>query len=366
MCIMYNEIGSLNYVNSELRRANFTGFNNVDDILYFQKNFLNTKENIRYNHFNKIQVEKNELQKSISYLEIEMKQLEFEFKVKLDAYLNKNSNVKHKLNSKMINSGKILKFYTICVQSILDISFILYRFLVKYQLFWKLRNIKKNYLKDKKRFDFILNNFEHAVQLSAGDELNRIEQKLIKLNQLNTHVLGAIGEDLVVKKMTNLSDDCILINDFSVSFKPPIYRKKYNDYIKTIQIDHILVTGAGIFLIETKNWSNESFFTDNQYSPIDQIKRSNYAFYRFFNMEIMDVWGRKKKRFYPEKKITTRNLLVFIRNKPMVQHEFLKILNVDELLGYIQYFKPILNRFEIKEIAQCLLDFNSLGYVDMK
>ena len=57
----------------------------------------------------------------------------------------------------------------------------------------------------------------------------------------------------MVKEIKKLPDNYVLINDFNLSFPHPIFYKKYNERIYSIQIDHLLVSRAGIFIIETKN-----------------------------------------------------------------------------------------------------------------
>ncbi len=366
MCIVHNEIGSMKFINSQLNQKGFSGFSSVEDIQYFQKNKLTLQNEIVNKHTCKIQVEKNELENSLSLWEREMNKLEFKYSEQLKRHLDRIDQKKFYHNSQKIKAGLVVRTFLFFLIRTFDLGAVFLKGLYRIQLFWKLEKLKKVYKMNKKRADFILNDFDKAVFLSAKVELHKFEQKLILLNQLSPSVLGAIGEDSVVKLLLKLGDECILINDFNLKFNPPLYRKQNNEYIKSIQIDHVLVTGAGIFLIETKNWSTESYYLQNHFSPTDQILRSNYAFYRFFNQDIKDVWGRRKKKYFPNLKIPTRSLLVFLRNKPMIQKEYLKILNLEELLGYIQYFKPTLNLTEIKEIAQCLMDFNSLEDVNIK
>ena len=69
---------------------------------------------------------------------------------------------------------------------------------------------------------------------------------------LYSTIAGAIGENAVVRELKKLSDQYYLINDFSLKFNPPIYNKRENDRIYSIQIDHLLVCPSGIFILETK------------------------------------------------------------------------------------------------------------------
>ncbi|MBK7290418.1 MAG: NERD domain-containing protein [Chitinophagaceae bacterium] len=85
--------------------------------------------------------------------------------------------------------------------------------------------------------------------------MTELENKQRVIDEVKNSIYGALGEHKVVKELENLSDENILINDFALTFHPAIYNRQENDYIKSIQIDHLLVTPSGIFIIETKNWS---------------------------------------------------------------------------------------------------------------
>ena len=76
-----------------------------------------------------------------------------------------------------------------------------------------------------------------------------------------------------------------LFNDFSMEFNPPIYNKKENDRIFSIQIDHLLISDSGIFILETKNWSKQSIKNLDLRSPVKQILRTSYALFVLLNSE---------------------------------------------------------------------------------
>ena len=143
-----------------------------------------------------------------------------------------------------------------------------------------------------------------------------------------------------------------MINDFSFTFNRPLYYKQQETRINTIQIDHILVSQAGVFQIETKNWSKKSLESLNMRSPVQQIQRANFSLYFLLNRTINfrlvpHHWGKRK--------IPIKNLIVLINNKPMEEFEYVKILTLDELVPYIEYFKPSMSKVETEEIADYLI-----------
>lgn len=159
-------------------------------------------------------------------------------------------------------------------------------------------------------------------------------------------ISGAIGENLVVKEISKLSDDYALINDFNLSFSRPIFYKKQNQRIYSVQIDHLLISKAGIFVIETKNWSKSSVYTISLRSPIEQIERSNFALYVYISENISlseHHWG--------EQRVPIRNLIVMINNKPRGQFKYVSVKLLRELNDYIKYFEPVLTDKQFNRIV---------------
>jgi hypothetical protein len=354
MCKVYNQIGSLKTIQVHLRNNNVSDFNSIKDIIYFQKNYTSAQQQIISNQTTLIEQEKNILKQEIPQLErlvesnkseaTQLLNLELQdLKQKSENLLSAKSNIinglfdfikRRKLNKKIQNLEN--KFDVIIANSIVDST---------------------NTLDTKtSRYNFIVSHFSEAVQRSANLELKELERKKRIIDQINPSIYGAIGENKVAKELENLPDDYVLINDFSYSFRPPIYNRKENDYIKSIQIDHILIAPSGIFLIETKNWSEHSMNNLNLRSPVEQINRTNFALYYLLHKEISRYlpqhhWGNKR--------IPIRNLIVIINQKPNEEFQFVKILTLKELVNYVKYFNPIFSVNETETIANYLLRFNA-------
>jgi len=45
------------------------------------------------------------------------------------------------------------------------------------------------------------------------------------------------------------------------------------------QIDHVVLTPAGVFVIETKRWSQHFVESGDFHNPFDQVSRANYLCY---------------------------------------------------------------------------------------
>jgi hypothetical protein len=209
------------------------------------------------------------------------------------------------------------------------------------------------------RYQFISSHVNEAITQSAQNALAELERKNATIEDLNSFIYGALGEQKVVKTLDGLSDDYFLINDFAVSFLPAIYNRQENDYINSVQIDHILVGPSGIFLIETKNWSEKSLENLSLRSPVQQIKRTSFVLFKLLNNEMSNYHLRLDRHHWGDKKISIRNLIVLTNTKPKEEFQYVKILTVNELLGYVNYFKPSFSNTETQRIADFLLSINN-------
>jgi len=231
----------------------------------------------------------------------------------------------------------------------------------------KIRNIENNFdskianslrrhtdlfIAKRRRLDYIDNNFEKAVQESTYTQLREIDRRKSIVDELTPSIYGAIGEQRVSKELELLPDDYILINDFSYTFNRPVYNKPENDYIKSVQIDHILIAPSGVFLIETKNWSEQSMNSLSLRSPVDQILRTNFVLYRMLNGKQINPL---KSHHWGERKIPIKNLIVMINQKPREEFQHVKVLTLNEVRNYVEYFKPIFSIKETQQIANYLL-----------
>lgn len=210
-------------------------------------------------------------------------------------------------------------------------------------------NLEKEITVQNDNISYLENNFDKVFQ----EHFQVIEDKYIKaeslLKEYYSIFLGAIGEQKAVNELSKLPDSYYIINDFQLLFFKPIFHKASNNYIRSIQADHIVIGPSGIFLIETKNWSKESIRNKDFYSPVEQIKRTNHALFIYLNdpnkysrFTLRHAWGLRK--------ITVRNILLLINNKPPQEFKYVKILTLKELIGYIQYFDPVFSDSEIQAL----------------
>ncbi len=207
--------------------------------------------------------------------------------------------------------------------------------------------VKKN-LKRKSNLEL---NYEDILSTRCVQACEKLDSTKEIVDNLYPLIAGAIGENLTVKELEKLSNEYYLINDFSIEFDPPIYNRNEDDRIFSIQIDHLLICKSGVFILETKNWSNKSIESLDLRSPVKQVSRTSYALFVLLNSEsnvelIRHHWGSAR--------IPIRNVIVMTKVKPKEEFKHVKVLTLDQLNGYIQYFDEIFDNDEVNQIFNYL------------
>ncbi len=361
----YNTIGSLTTLKSHLEANNIHDFKSLKEVIDFQSSFATFRQKLITQHKSLIDEEKNTLN-------IELKNLETAIEAqrqKTEQILtNEIDNLKEDLNISISNIPTNL-FQKISK----ELRLWNYKRKIKHKEKKFDSEVKKtisdlidNYQEKSNRYQFISSNVDEAVKQSVHHSLSELERKKTVIDNLNSFIYGALGEQKVVKTLENLPDEYFLINDFSVSFTPAIYHRQENDYIKSVQIDHILVAPSGIFLIETKNWSEKSLENLNLRSPVQQIRRTNFVLFMLLNNKMSSYHLRLDRHHWGDKKISMKNLIVMTKTKPQEEFQYVKVLTLNELLGYINYFKPTFSINETQKVADFILRINEQKVIKTK
>ena len=357
MCKVHNSVGCLTTVKTHLKRHNINDFNSLNEVINFQKNFSTLRQQIIANHEQIIENEKTTLHTEILQFDNAIKEDKAHFE---SVFLSEVQEVKQQLISLSASTGfNFIK------------RFINYTKRLVYKN--KLQDLERNlnnkvndsvrslvdqhqYKTD--RYQYITSHFSDAVKESCLTKINELEFKQRIIDEVKNSIYGALGEYRVVRELENLSDENVLINDFTLSFHPAIYNRQENDYIKSIQIDHLLVTPSGIFLIETKNWSEKSLASLDLRSPVQQVRRTHFALFKILTNAISNRKVRLEQHHWGDRKIPIKNLIVLTNSKPNEEFQYVKVLTVNELLGYVTYLKPLFTSAETEAIASYLLNLN--------
>ncbi len=341
-------IESLKSLKSELENRGISRFNSVKEINDFLSNYelekltiLNdTSAKLKNEYFETCINLKNRVQSKTEIIHLETEKIDSQIndlQVKID--LIKNNNGKNFLKKIVSN---------------VNLYFIKNRLRYFVNNKTELINLSVESVSNKIEIDEVFikeyeTNKQILINNKAKSKIEELEFTRNIIENSSNLISGAIGENLVVKEIKKLSDEYVLVNDFNLSFSPPIFYKKYNERIYSIQIDHLLISRAGIFIIETKNWSKSSVDSISLRSPVKQIERSNFALYVYIS-ENIDL----KEHHWGEQQIPIRNVIVMIKNKPSAKFKFVKVKLLGELNDYISYFEPILTEKQLNKIISKL------------
>lgn len=353
MCKTFNTIGSLTTIRSHLDGNDCNEFKSLFDLLDFINQYDSKKQQIESDHLRRIEKEKADLEVKISDLENSFLKTQVDLqnqKERILAELNRQISNLPETNSRFFPT--LIDYYK---------NFIIWMKIWSTQIkfYFRLKALNRISVdiasSEKTRLDYLNTNFNQAVRESSSWELDPLSRKKRIIEELENYIYGAFGEYKVAKNLEMLSDEYILINDFIFHFYPALYSRKDNDYIKSIQIDHVLISRAGIFIIETKNWSEKSISNLNFHSPIKQITRANYGLFKIISNGLSNSSLRLDHHHWGDRKIPIRNLIVLINSRPVEEFQFVKILTLTELLPYIEYFRPIFSVKETQSIANYLI-----------
>lgn len=346
---VYNTVGSLTYIKERLAWNKINDFHSVNELLSFLDNYAAIREKIISEQKELTKEERNNLAIEIAKLDEEI--------------ATQNNLLRQRLTDRIENLKQHIDNLVQSEKSY--IQEITYSFRAVYNMLkvqWlKLsfeRTIKKalieqvNIVDDKrKRLQYLDSNLEKVAEERCGVALQELDRKKKVIDQIKTFIYGAKGEQMVVNALAPLSDDYTLINDFTYTFNNGLKSKKDRLYIKSIQIDHLLISTAGIFIIETKNWSSDSLENSSLRSPVEQVKRAQVA---LSHLVTPMANLRFSKHHWGDRKIPIRNLVVLINQKPREEFDHVEILTLNELCNYVTHFKPTLSTEETLIITQFL------------
>jgi hypothetical protein len=358
MAKVYGKIGSLTSLIDKLNDQGVYSFNSLRDIYDFKINYEDRVKKIKGK-------KKIELAENISDLQEKLKTLEN----KLAENIIKHQELLLKEKQKLETSLNKYK------EGSKDIF---------YKIFNYYRNIlnQNRYDRLAENFDYELNNpFEEQIENISNikkeiadkesncglwiEKLSQDEYKtLVKdktaIEDNKQMYFGAIGEDRALRELKKLPDTYFVINDFQKKFDTPIPDRKNDDKIFSAQVDHIVVGSTGIYLIETKNWSKASVANRDFFSPVKQLQRLSLAIFVLLNKPTDHRVFDSFNQGWGVTKISTKNILLMMHNKPNHEFQYVKILSLDEINRFITNSTPIFSSQQVEEIVDYLTDIGNI------
>ncbi len=214
MCRVYNTVGSLTTIKTHLVQHKIDSFNSVKELLAFQKSYSNTRQQIVLNQNTLLTEERNNLSAEVPHLENEIENDKNEFHQKLKS---KVENLEQQYGELAEAEKTIIQEFTFSFKAIfvmIKISY--YKLFSNLLVYLSVRPKVELLTKKRKRFQYLSLSFENAVKESCAFALQNLDHKKRAIDEINSFIYGAIGENKVVNELKKLSDDYILINDFSL------------------------------------------------------------------------------------------------------------------------------------------------------
>lgn len=119
--------------------------------------------------------------------------------------------------------------------------------------------------------------FSKRYQFTLKKTLEPYHNAFKILNENQELFAGARGEEAVISVLSNLNDDYYIFNDLTLELSHTVFWTKHKEYVKSAQIDHLVIGPSGVFIIETKNWKPNTL-RETKFLPHYQIERARLIF----------------------------------------------------------------------------------------
>ncbi|WP_292370476.1 nuclease-related domain-containing protein [Methanoregula sp. UBA64] len=182
-------------------------------------------------------------------------------------------------------------------------------------------------------------------QAAIDRECGTVVRSYAFLKENESFLVGAQGEEYVIRELSQLPDEFHVINDVNLRFAKAIYWRKHNEYIKTCQIDHIVAGPTGIFLLETKNWKRSDIGTKSD-KLIHQVQRAGLALWYFTK----DYYRGNNDR--PR----VRSVVISLKGSSSGRYldQYIDIVTPGRACDYIRNRQPVLSQEDVNRFIRIL------------
>ncbi|HCK67538.1 MAG TPA: hypothetical protein DHW49_14855 [Anaerolineae bacterium] len=209
-------------------------------------------------------------------------------------------------------------------------KFINYQIIKKYKT--KIKILKKQYkdcslilqrkiISVKNALDKAQNSIDDFVSNECKSSRDKVS--ILQSALTSPDFAGAIAEIELIEKLKTLPDNYCLINDVKINLIESI--RFDGEWLASAQIDHLVISPYGIFVIEVKNWSKKFTLDGNYFDPYLQVKRARYLCYRVigekYNLKVRSIIAYKGS--IPEKPSNSQS----------------KVLRIEKVKDYVLWFK---------------------------
>ena len=351
MARIYRQIGALTQLLDELKREGIGAFRTLDDIRSFYNEYNNSLDRIRQKYGAILRQEVVDLESRYKSLSLKRDQ---KLKERETLLINELEELKGILagNAKRNTLLRLLFFFRkkrlTKRKKILENSFEEELRKPFRKGFAKIASIRSE-IEDRR------NNAEKWVERYSASEIET-QQRILSVFRKHKYLFyGAEGEEKVSRELSRLPDTYTVINDCRLEFPQPIYDRDNDDRIHSIQIDHVVVGPTGFYLVETKNWSRDSVENTELFSPIRQLKRSNFAMFVLLNQAVKRGDIDNFSNHWGDRKISPKNILCLLNHRPNQEFQYVKTLSEKQITQHVKNQRQAFSQNEVESLAENLL-----------
>jgi hypothetical protein len=167
-----------------------------------------------------------------------------------------------------------------------------------------------------------------TLQKADSHYSSALDQTIVHIRSLlnSSELAGAEAEIAVIDRLRMLPSSAAVFNDVRLQATRFIH---FNGAaLMSAQIDHVVLTHAGVFVVETKNWSHRFVESGDFYDPFDQISRASYLCYDLL-----------RERFG---KTRVRSVIACVGKLPDAPRDsYIKVVSPERLNSYISGFRSV-------------------------
>jgi hypothetical protein len=352
MATIYGEVDSLDSLLSLFKKEGISFLLSLNDIISFKHNYETKIEVIKREVENELNLEIEKMKQNVLTMN---KDYDKKIEDRERLLIEERDQISKEIEEIVVKPKNIISklFYFVKLHWLNKRKDLLFKHL-KVVAKRPFESLWKKISDETKSIDDLEVNRDSEISRRVDLKASILKKAKVVLDENHNLFLGAIGEQKAVDELKKLPDSYTVIKNFQLKMDRPIYNKNTRQRIYSIQADHIVIGPSGVFLIETKNWSQDSISKIDIYSPVDQIKRSSFALFCHLNNSVNNGFLPLFKIHWGDRKISIHNIILMVNAKPSNEFQYVKILGLHEICGYITYFKPIFNDEEIRQILNIL------------
>ncbi len=188
-----------------------------------------------------------------------------------------------------------------------------------------------------RKFDYTLKTI--GFKIKRYNKAKEIEK--FKKNESSTFQAGAHGELDVLDRLAQLNDNYHIMCGLNMKLDHWVsYRDKKN--LRSAQMDFVVVSTKGVFVIEVKNWSTEYFKNNTNLNPYEQTDREGEVLWIFLKSILKNIH------------VTSVLLPLHANMEYNPNYKTVFVCNLDNVNHFIENRQEVLSKNDVQKIVSHL------------